>query len=616
MEYTSKHIKVNLGLSGVQHNPEMYIGELGEEGIFHLIKEVVENSIDEYIIKENNFIGLDISRDGEWQRISVYDNGRGIPVETHEITKKSTLTTIMTYLHSGGKFEKGAYDKSRGLHGVGVSCVNALSEELEVYTKRDKWFYQKFKKGKAKTKVINKKPEKSNFSVPSRGTIVSFIPNYGILGNADVNVGKVREWLKDITYLNANLKIVLSVDGRQETFLNKNGLSQYLKDFTSKRKLKTIGRPFVHDEDGVIAVIQWTDYDSADGVQSYVNGCRTVDGGSHLLGFYDAVNRAFKKYAKSTSWDAVDIRYGMVGFVNISMENPRFDGNKKDKLLTAKAKSVVSNSVYSGFSEFLSSNKTLITKITKQATKLTALRNRRKELIKLTSDIEDKSKSAIVLPGKLVSAKCKPEDRELYLLEGDGAGGTGKKARDKRFQEVLPLRGKIINSFKKNLDVILKNPEAKNILISTGSDILNMSIKDKTFRVGKVFLLMDADDDGLHIRNLVTSLFYKVCPEVYDKGLIYDVNVPLYFANWKDEKYYGYTWDEIRESLPKEAPNSAITRAKGWGEMPWKMLKALAFDPETRRIIKIDGIPPERVDNFEGLFGENTIERKKLLNLI
>lgn len=626
-KYNEDSIKVYEGLTAVRKRPHMYLGKSGSPMVFQMLREIVENSSDEHDAGHNDFIGVVVNKVKQGQEFIVIDKGRGIPVGIHKKTKISTLTTVFTKLHAGGKFDDKSYESSRGVHGVGSACCNAVSSEFEVWTHRDgKWYHQAYKEGKEVTKVKKTKaPKKYLKSVKTTsktaGTVVRFIPDYPIVGQkAEIKLEKLQTWLNDIAQLNSGLKIQLVYGKFNKIYHNPGGAKTFLKRLVEDKKTEVLGRPFLFESKNLSVGIQWTDYTGEDGIISYVNGAPTNDGGTHVKGLFKAVDAAFTKFkgkkskGKGGKWTASDVRFGLVGFINYKLHNAEYDSQTKNELVTTKAVKDVAELLGKSFDKFLDQNKATARKILKRAVDIKKTKEDMKKLLKAASQIKKSAKAS--MPGKLLSCdkKTPAEKRELFLVEGDSAGGSAKKARNSKYQMVLPLRGKCVNAAKEKMSKVLQNKEVMAILVSIGADPKTLGTdKDRKYSVGKIIITADADHDGKHITQLILTILYTLVPDTFKKKMVYVVECPLYQANVKGKKVYGFSLKEMQKKLKGHKAN--ITRMKGLGEANWPDLKSFAFEPENRKMYRIDAISGKDKVKFLKVVGEDTSTRKKILGI-
>jgi len=621
-KYDSKAIKVFEGIEGCRARPSMYIGKLGAESVMHILREAVENSVDEVFAKENNYVCVKICKTGTQQTFIIVDKGRGIPVGIHEKTNISTLTTVLTQLHAGGKFDDNSYEFSRGVHGVGISVTNALSVVFNIWTCRGKkWYYQGFNEGVPLKDVSQVKfpKEFKGIADTKKGTIIEFIPDYTIHGkNAIIKDTKLLEWAYDIAYLNKNLEFRVITDDVDEIFINKGGPLEYLKEILNEEDVEVIGEPFIFESNNLTLALQWTDYQEEDRFTSYINSAYTEDGGTHITGLNDAITKAFRslnvKGRKTASWTAQDIRHGIIGYINFKMSNAEFDSQTKNKLISPKARKLVSDQLVIPFTKFLNKHKALGRTLIQRANNIRKAKEQAKKAAKAASEVKKLLKKGILLPGKLTLAdkKTPPEDRYLYLCEGDSAGAGAKKARNSITDEILCLRGKIINTAKATKAKILGNTEVQDIIAALGYDP-SKEFYVEELRVGKIVILADADPDGVHIELLLTTLFDTLFPKLIESGKLYIAKAPLFVASGKNKKWYGNTRKEVSQKTGKN--KVIITRLKGLAEMDWRDLKATAFYPKTRKHILIKPSYGEDKAYFDSIVGEDRETRKKLLGI-
>jgi len=520
--YTAADIDVLVGLEGIRMKPGVYVGDINKTALFQIIKEAIDNAIDEFLVEENNKVYIEI--DKENMTVLVADKGRGVPVEDHPKTGFSTLTTVLTRIHAGGKFS--GKNITAGTHGVGISAANALSSIFEVWTYRSQnftvdqeekkiWYYQRFKQGIPQTEVIENAKSPLNWK---NGTIVKFIPDPEIfVKNYRIPTRKIKEWLFNIKYLCPGLEFILVIDGKETVYKSKSGLSQWVVETVEKNNLTTVSRRFEYSEEFLDISLQWTNADE-ENVYTYVNCCPTPDHGSHFVGFKKALNEAIAPFSNE-KYSKEDLRIGLVGIIHYRMKDPTYTNQTKEKLSSEDAELYVKNSLQPLLLDFFQKNKSLTDTILTKAVKIKQARDKFKKDRAAIKDITFvKRTSKHVLPTVLLGApRCKPEDRELFICEGKSAQGTLKNARDPKYQEVLPLKGKFTNASKHPPSKLFKNEDVRNMFTSIGS---NQNIKDLTLcdykkaRVGKIILIPDEDDDGYHIKCLALSLIINYMKEL------------------------------------------------------------------------------------------------------
>lgn len=619
--YTAKDIDVLEGLEGIRKRPGVYVGDINKQALFQIIKEVIDNCIDEHLLYKNNKVYIEINKND--MSILVADQGRGIPVENHFKTGISTLTTILTKIHAGGKFSNKSI--SIGTHGIGISATNALSSKFEIWTYRSSnfksiqdntktWYYQIFEKGIPVSKVIQKKKPPIDWK---NGTIVRFIPDASIFTrNYRIPTRKLKDWLKDIKYLCPGLNFILKIDNKEVIFKSKLGISQWIMDIVNERKLSNIGKRFDYLDESLQVSLQWSNLEE-ELSRSYVNCCYTSENGSHFTGLCKAIYNALNSFSKE-KFTRDDLRIGLISIMHLRIQNPIYATQTKEKLTSFEAEQLVKDKLIPHLIKFFQKNKTLTDTIITKAIKLKQARAKFKENKAIIKNISLVSKySKHVLPGVLNSAlRCKPAERELFICEGKSAQGTLKNARDPKYQEVLPLKGKFTNVIKYSSNKVLQNEDIKNIFIAIGS---NQDPKDmlecnpNKSRVGKIILLPDEDDDGKHIRCLLLSLFIKYMKALVEEGRIYVVDAPLFVTSYKDKKYFGNSLEEIRKQLPSRV-TVYITRMKGWGECSAEDLKTFAMNPKTRKLYQIT-LTNYCENKVLQLMGSDSIYRKKLLGI-
>ena len=620
--YDSKDIKILEGLEAVRKRPAMYIGSTGPTGLHHLIWEVVDNSVDEAMAGRCTAIEIQLEKNGS---VTVSDNGSGIPVKPHLKTKVSALTTVLTTLHAGGKFESGAYTVSGGLHGVGISVVNALSVYVKVEVQRDEHIWnQNFDFGKPTSKIKKGKPSKKT------GTKVNFLPDPKIFTETQTfEYNIVSERIRQTAFLNKGLKIVLK-DNRvkpatKEEFLYKGGLTDfvdYLNDGHEVLHNKVISFSDKAKDSEIEVAMQWKAEDEVT-IKSFANNIHTLEGGTHEEGLRTAITKAINDFAKSRnlhsdiSLTGDDIREGLTGVVSVRVQEPQFEGQTKTKLGNTEMKSKVQVLVNQELPKWLLKNTKEGRAIVERcalAAKARMSAKKARELTKRKSILETAG-----LPGKLADCSSKdPSESELFIVEGDSAAGPAKQARESRTQAILPIRGKIINVQKVTENRALQNEEISSLIKAIGTGI-NTEYKGEESRYDKIIFLTDADVDGAHIRTLLLTFFFKFMPGLIKEGKVWIAEPPLYRAKSSGGVSYLKDDDEL-EKFKKENKNKKliISRFKGLGEMNAGELWDTAMNPESRTLIRVniaDGKAAEAkaADMFEVLMGTDVSRRKTFI---
>lgn len=621
-EYTADQITVLEGLEPVRVRPGMYIGSTDEKGLHHLVYEVVDNSIDEALAGVCDLIKVTIKKDNS---VIVEDDGSGIPVETHPKTGKSTLETVLTVLHAGGKFSNDAYQYSGGLHGVGVSCVNALSTYLIARVKRDgKMYEQRFEKGKTVTELTVIKE-----NVRGTGTTIEFMPDNTIFETLNFDKNVLAKRFREMAFLNKGVKIEFADEreGYKELFHYEGGIKSFVEYINKSKKPLDHEVMYIEGEKDTTKVeiaMQYTEsYNET--IVSFTNNIKTVDGGTHVVGFKSALTRALNDYArnknilkeKDDNLSGDDVREGITAVVSVKLNNPQFEGQTKGKLGNSEARTVVDSVVYEHLSFYFEENpkivKTIIQKaLASQKARLAARRAR--DLVRKKSVLDNTT-----LPGKL--ADCQSSDiehNEIFLVEGDSAGGSAKGGRDNKFQAILPLRGKILNVEKAHLERVLNSNEIKAMITAFGTGI-GKNFDISKLRYGKIVIMTDADVDGAHIRTLLLTFLYRFMKPLVEKGHVYIAQPPLYgIIKGVKVMEYCYTEQELEEALEKygERSNIKVQRYKGLGEMNAEQLWDTTMNPEHRILIKveIDGEDENELDNtFDVLMGDNVEPRREFI---
>ena len=592
-KYDASSIKILEGLEAVRKRPGMYIGSTDKRGLHHLVWEIVDNSIDEIINGYGNHIKIVLHKDGS---ITIADNGRGVPIGMHE-SGKSTPEVIYTILHAGGKFEEGNYKVSGGLHGVGASVVNALSKWMDVLIYREGVISNiRFKDG-GKVDIPLKTVGKSN----KTGTVVTFMPDYEIFKNCAFSYTTIVERMQESAFLIPNVTIeVIDEDSKKETkFHYENGLVDFVNFMNEGKNTLNQVLNFSGTKNGieVDVAMQYTDTYN-ENIISFVNNVKTTDGGTHEVGFKTGITKAFNDYVKSNNlikgkdatFDGADVREGLSAVINLKIpENLlQFEGQTKGKLGTPEARSITEAITYENLKFFLEENKETALNIVDKASKSKFAREAARKAREEARNGKGKSKVEKNLSGKLAPATSKnPKINELFLVEGDSAGGSAKGGRDRKFQAILPLRGKVINAEKANITEMLKNEEINTIIHTIGAGLgAEFDVKDSNY--DKVIIMTDADVDGSHIQILLLTFFYRFMRPLIEAGKLYIAKPPLYKLDYGKKHFYAYS-DEERFKIVSENPGKPdISRNKGLGEMNAEELWDTTMNPETRSLIRVN----------------------------
>ncbi|HDS29949.1 MAG TPA: DNA topoisomerase (ATP-hydrolyzing) subunit B [Firmicutes bacterium] len=625
--YDADDIKVLKGLDAVRRRPAMYIGSTGEKGLHHLIWEVVDNSIDEAMAGACTKIVTTLKDDGS---VMVEDDGRGIPVAMHPQEKRPALEVVMTMLHAGGKFDGIGYKVSGGLHGVGVSVVNALSEWCEVEVSRDGFtWHQRYERGVPVTEVTKGKPTEKT------GTKTTFYPDYEqIFEKLDFKYDLVSRRLRELAYLNAGLKLQL-IDlregaRREEEFYFSGGIAAYVKHL-NQRHNPLFAKPFhclkeVQDDSGrpviVEAALQYND-GYHENMLAFANNIHTREGGTHVIGFRTAITSAINQIGreykllkeKDSNLSGDDAKEGLTAIISVKLADPQFEGQTKEQLGNTEIKGIVQSVVYDALKDWLNENPPITKRIVqkglaaqrvREETRKTKERMRRKNFLTST-----------YLPGKLVD--CTERDPalcELFLVEGDSALGTTKSGRDRRFQAILPLKGKIINVEKARIDKVLSNEEISNIITVVGCGV-GEEFDIAQLRYYKIILLTDADVDGSHIMTLALTFFFRQMRELVERGHIYIAQAPLYRVRWGDKNFYALNDQELQKLVETDLKGKRyeVNRFKGLGEMDAEDLWKTTMDPENRVLLRVEIEDPDTADlTFVQLMGDDVEPRRVFIN--
>ncbi len=616
-EYNASQIQVLEGLEAVRRRPSMYIGSTCTKGLHHLVFEIIDNSIDEALAGFCDQIIVDLQDDGA---VVVEDNGRGIPVDIHPKEKKSALEVVMTMLHAGGKFGGEGYKVSGGLHGVGASVVNALSKKTEVWVKsKGQVYYQSYQKGKPDEaiKIIG--------TATGSGTTTKFYPDPEIFETCEFNFEYLIHRIREMAFLNRGVKIILKDQkNEKEVVFHYNGGIISFVEHLNKNK-NPIHKEVIYTnkkvEDSEIEVaLQYND-SFVESVFSFANNINTHEGGTHLSGFRSALTRTLNDYARKTniikeadaSLSGDDVREGLTAIVNVKLRFPQFEGQTKTKLGNSEMRGMVETVVNEGLSEFFEENPSSAKKIIEKcllAARAREAARKAKELTRRKNALEVGS-----LPGKLADCSSRePELSELYLVEGDSAGGSAKQGRDRRFQAILPLRGKIINVEKANLDKVLSNEEIKAMITALGTGF-GADFEISKLRYHKIVTMTDADVDGSHIRTLLLTFFYRFMTPLIENGNVYIAQPPLYMVKQNKNEHYAYSDKELDELLKRIGrQNITVQRYKGLGEMNADQLWETTMNPQNRTILQVsmeDAI--EADETFSMLMGDKVEPRREFI---
>ena len=622
-EYSAGQIQVLKGLEAVRKRPGMYIGSTGQRGLHHLVYEIVDNSVDEALAGYASRIDVTIHPDNS---VTVVDNGRGIPVDMHPTEKKPALEVALTVLHAGGKFDKSSYKVSGGLHGVGVSVVNALSEWLNVEVRRDgKIYRQTFSRGEKTSEltVVGKSKE--------TGTTVSFKPDPKIFTELNYNFDTIANRLRELAFLNSGLRITISDEregGRKEEYHYAGGIREFVEFLRGSRKPlhpKPVYIAASREEAEIELAFQY-DEGFNENTFTFVNNINTVEGGTHLTGFKTALTRTLNDYARKNNYlkkdldslSGEDIREGLTCVLSVKVREPQFEGQTKTKLGNSEVRGAVESEVNDKLSSFLEENPSVARAIIDKAIQAARARiaaRKARELVRRKNALEGS-----VLPGKL--ADCSISDPalcELYLVEGDSAGGSAKQGRDRMYQAILPLRGKILNVEKSRLDKILSNEEIRTIISAIGTGIGEDDFKAENARYHKIILMTDADVDGQHIRTLLLTFFFRHMRQLIEQGMVYIAQPPLFRIARGKEEIYAYTEQERNEAVkrlagPDGSRNVNVQRYKGLGEMNPEQLWKTTMDPETRTILQVtieDAVEADQI--FQTLMGDDVEPRRRFI---
>ncbi|MDI6785349.1 MAG: DNA topoisomerase (ATP-hydrolyzing) subunit B [bacterium] len=618
LDYTAENIQVLEGLEAVRKRPSMYIGDTSNRGLHHLVFEVVDNSIDEVLAGNCKYIEVIIHEDNS---VTITDDGRGIPVEIHPQYKKPALEIVMTTLHAGGKFSKDSYEVSGGLHGVGVSVVNALSEWLEAEIYRSgKIYYQQYNYGNpvSEIKVIG--------VTKKTGTKVKFKPDRKIFSVIEFSFDLLSQRLRELAFLNKDVEIVIEdkKSDKKHVFKYEGGIVSFVEHL-NKNKSVLYKHPiyFINKKEDIIVETAFQHNDSyMENLFSYANNINTPDGGTHLIGFKSALTRVVNDYAKKNklvkendfSFTGDDVREGLTGVISVKIKEPQFEGQTKTRLGNSEVKGIVESIVQEKLVNFFEENPDVAKNVVEKAKTAASAREaarKAKELTRRKSALESTS-----LPGKL--ADCSEKNAslcELYIVEGDSAGGSAKQGRDRKFQAILPLKGKILNVEKTRIDKMLNNEEIRTITMALGAGIGEDEFNVSKLRYHKVIIMTDADVDGSHIRTLLLTFFYRYMQPLIKEGYLYIAQPPLYCIKKGKSEHYVYSdqeRDECLEKIDRKWVN--IQRYKGLGEMNPSQLWVTTMDPDNRTILRVtleDAVEADEI--FTILMGDKVEPRRNFI---
>jgi len=620
-EYNASKIVVLEGVQGVRKRPAMYIGSTGSSGVLHLLFELIDNAVDEAMAGYCKNITVHLMQDETGDIAEVIDDGRGIPIDIIPKYNKSALEVVMTSLHSGAKFSNEVYKTAGGLHGVGLTVVNALSEFVEVRIRRGgKEYMQTFSRGVPTSELKEIGP------ATNTGTAIKFKPDKEIFPSPTFDSTALKERLKYTSFLNPGLRIFF-IDDRfgaheEETYYSENGLLDFLKELN--KGITTITSPIYFKKTVEQNIMEFAiQYNSSydEKLESFVNSVKTEEGGTHVMGFRAALTRAITNYIeknkmlngkKEIKINGDDVREGLTAIVSIRIPNPEFEGQTKEKLGNTKIKSIVETAFYPLFSQYLEEHpidaRAIAEKVINAAVARESARKAR-ELVRKKS-IFDGS----VLPGKLADCiSADPEKSEIFIVEGESAGGSSKQGRDKMTQAVLPLRGKILNVEKATDEKIFENAELHAMVAAFGTGIKD-TFNVENIRYKKIIIMTDADVDGSHIRTLLLTFFYRYLRKIIELGYVYIAQPPLYKVSKGKEVYYCYSDTELNEKLKELGSDANVQRYKGLGEMNPEQLWETTMNPEKRMLKKVYIADAERADKlFSILMGMDVSERRKFL---
>ena len=615
--YDESTIKVLKGLEGVRKRPEMYIGPVDGHGIFTILREVMDNSVDEFLANNRyDAMTVQVYKDGYFV---VHDNGQGIPVGKHPTEGVSTLQVVMSELHAGGKLDEtdSVYEASRGTHGVGVSVTNALSEHFVAYTcRKSTWYAIEFEQGELIHEV--EEIDLDDMEVENlydRGTIIMFKPDASVFNKgAKLQPKHIHEWADITAYLSAGFSVTVDIEGKDEVeYVHEGGVKDWSEHTLEQLKCNELTKKHITVSDKNLDInLTFTDAEKAN-LYAYCNGLQQVDGGTHVSTVTKALVQSLKPYqGKTQKFGSDEVMDGVVGIINFKINEPKFSSQTKEKLVDARFDELCKPLLEESFDKYWKANKSLAREICKRANDLKSIKTDFSALRKSTTAIRKIANDSSKLPSKLIKVAGIPDDaRELYIVEGDSAKGTSDSARMEkpfRFQEVLCLKGKSANAYKINRNKLMANESILSVFASIGTHL-------KDLRVGKIILLSDPDPDGYHIDSLLLSLFAVIIPQVYAREMVYIVETPKFMLNNNGTQYFAMTREEIYAKIPKGVNRDKITYMKGWGEATPSAMREIAFDPETRRLHQVNKPSRKQYEHLSSLMGDDVTFRKELLGI-
>jgi len=624
LAYGAEHIQWQKGLQGIRKRPEMYIHSVDSDGVWTLTREAGDNAADENGAGRNSFVHICQDTDDS---IWVIDHGQGIPVapyidpETKKKDGRTTLEIILSETHAGGKFGSGAYKGSRGTHGVGVKATNALSSLFQVWTCfKGQWWNIEFSRGKLKkapTKVSKPPKLPHGAATLKKGTVVRFIPDDQIFHKGSkFEPARAAEWCELTAYMQAGFVVKLTdKKGKTKEWCFKNGSKEYLDRKIKKLEANQLGKDCLIQEGCYNIAVAFTDYDGI-ALAGFTNGLSNPDGGTHIDTFYKALAKSLEAYKGKSKYNPSDLREGIIGFINVRLDEPKFGSQTKEKLVDETPTKQYAE-VLKGLTKFFDNNKGLAKKLTQRAAELKGLKDQFADNKKVLKELSGAARKGKSFASKHARCDCAPELRELFLVEGESASGTAKQGRNPAYQEILPLKGKILNVMKggaNKKDKAFDSEEVMNILIGIGYDPSSKAPLDN-LRVGKLILLADPDPDGRHINTLELTLFAKYLAGIYQKGTVYIINLPEYVMEHGGKNYFGDSPKDVEKSLPKGVKLKNVQHLKGLGEMTALQLRELAFNPDTRKLLKVAAPSKEDMKEFSLLMSDNTDYRRKLLGV-